>query len=342
MTTVLRPTTVGRYKVGVGKVGSSSLGSRNFAGTNMSGVRGNVSSPSSGSVGSSGSGSSVGSGAASIAGLSGIDLGDYSDYIRQGLDLAANNSAQSQAFAREQMDFQSAANDKAMSFSAKQAQLNRDWQERLSNTAHQREVDDLIKAGLNPILSANAGAYTGSGATASGVTSSGAMGNVDTTVNGLVGQLISAGIQSAANKAVAKVYTDASRYQADMSYAQAKLASETSIYNNMNTNAANKAIGNMNAGATISAANAHAAASRYASDQSYNASVYASDTSRQNTQDTNDTNMDITKEKHWDSKPGSLKNVSQGLADAVPGVRYGIESMFNGLTGVLQDLAYAF
>ena len=46
------------------------------------------------------------------------------------------------------------------------AETQRNWEKMMSDTAHQRETRDLLASGLNPILSANNGASTPTGATA--------------------------------------------------------------------------------------------------------------------------------------------------------------------------------
>lgn len=59
----------------------------------------------------------------------------------------------------------------AMQYNSAEALANRTWQENMSNTSYQRAVEDMRKAGLNPILAyAQGGASTpgGSGATITG------------------------------------------------------------------------------------------------------------------------------------------------------------------------------
>lgn len=65
--------------------------------------------------------------------------------------------------------------------SAYESQKNRDFQERMSDTAHQRQIADLKKAGINPILT---GKYGGS-STPSGSTASMAGGDIAKTASSI-------------------------------------------------------------------------------------------------------------------------------------------------------------
>lgn len=166
--------------------------------------------------------------------------------INNALDSIAGvarwNNAYSASQAEDLRSWQEEQNKKAMEFNAAEAAKNRDWQEYMSNTAHQREIADLKAAGLNPVLSATGGngAAVTSGATASGVTSSGAKGDVDTSVNAALASILGtlwnnenalkiADVNAKNNLAVAEKYTAMNELVAQIGAMTSRYVSDNSL-----------------------------------------------------------------------------------------------------------------
>lgn len=118
-------------------------------------------------------------------------------------------NAQQEKLLQAQMDFSTQSAERANKFTeemwnktaeynAAQAQLQRDWDERMASTAYQRTMADMKAAGLNPILAYMNGASSfGSGASASIGSTSSAMANTPgaNAASGSVGNYTGQGYQ---------------------------------------------------------------------------------------------------------------------------------------------------
>lgn len=214
--------------------------------------------------GSSGSGSS-GSGSGSA----------LSDYFSQLQSITASNNAWSASQAQKQIDFQAEQGVLARQFNHDEAELNRLWQERMSNTAHQREIKDLQAAGLNPVLSAmgGSGAPVTSGATAAGYSPpSGAKGDTDTSLAPALVSLIGASMTAQASMANAALSARTQESVADkynaMSELVARIQQETTLGAANISAMASKYAADTGASASKVAASIHAAAAKYGYDVS--------------------------------------------------------------------------
>lgn len=226
------------------------------------------------------SANSVGAGLAAAAAQNKAAQGDGSSVSAFGAysannmfqNLVANanaNTDRSDALAQDLRRWQEEQQNKVMAFNSAESAKNREWQERMSNTAHQREVADLLAAGLNPVLSVTGGngASVGSGSTASVSQQSGAMGNVDTSANSGLSSVLGSMFSLISTLAATSISAQNSMAIADKNNSMSHLLTELNNANQLNIAAMNNATSRYAADRSYAGTQLLTAASRYAADQ---------------------------------------------------------------------------